>query len=416
MERRDIRYQAAVVREHHVLLLRVFDRADGSEFWLLPGGRREPGEAEVDCLRREVHEETRLEVAVGPLLFETPDIPEGMYDRLRTYHCSVLAGEAQPGSEPEVDHDGQATIRALGWFDLRDPSRWEPAIYATRGTCDQLLRLRAALGYTQTEPKPVQWGPDYGSVFAAPSVAAAYEHRPPYPPAAIAALVALLAPETPARILDAGCGTGFIARPLAPLVAQVDAVDIAPAMLAAGQSAPGGDHPNIRWVCSPLETFAADPPYALIVAGSSLHWMEWEIVLPRFASWLAPGGVLVLLDEYNEPTPWDAEVGPVIARFSTNRDYQPYSTRTIADALARRGLFRERGKQQIAPVPFTQSVAAYIEAFHARNGLAREWLGTDAHAFDAALATALKPHCPDGLVRLQVGATLIWGEPLAPAP
>jgi SAM-dependent methyltransferase len=228
----------------------------------------------------------------------------------------VVAGEARLGSEPEVDHDGQTTIRALGWFDLRDPSRWKPSLYATRGTADQLLRLRAALGYRRTEPKPAQWGPEYGSVFAEPSVAAAYRHRPPYPPAAIAALVGLLAPRTPARVLDAGCGTGHVARRLAPLVEQVDAVDIAPTMITAGQPDPGGDHPHIRWACSPLETFAADPPYALIVAGSSLHWMEWEVVLPHFASWLAPGGVLVLLDERTKPMPWADEIRPVVTRFS----------------------------------------------------------------------------------------------------
>lgn len=58
-------------------------------------------------------------------------------------------------------------------------------------------------------------------------------------------------------------------------------------------------------------------------------------------------------------------------------------------------------------------MAHYIEAFHARNGLARERMGADAAPFDAALAAILAPHCPDGLVRLQVGAGLIWGEPLA---
>lgn len=411
MERRDVRYQAAVVRDDHVLLLKVFDRADGSEFWLLPGGGRELDEGEADCLRREVREETHLLVEIGPLLFETPDIPEGMYDRLRTYRCTVVAGEARPGSEPEVDDDGQATIRALGWFDLRDPSRWEPSVYATRGTADQLLRLRAALGYARTEPKPAQWGPDHGSVFAEPSVAAAYRHRPPYPPAAIAALAGLLAPGVPARVLDAGCGTGHVAIHLAPLVERVDAVDIAPTMIAAGQQAPGGEHPHIRWASSPLETFVADLPYALIVAGASLHWMEWEVVLPRFASWLAPGGVLVLLDERTKPTPWADEIKPVITRFSTNRDFQPYTTRTIADELARRGLFRERGEMPIASVPFAQPVADYIAAFHARNGLARERMGASAAAFDATLAAILDRHCPDGVVRLQVGAGLIWGEP-----
>jgi hypothetical protein len=143
--------------------------------------------------------------------------------------------------------------------------------------------------------------------------------------------------------------------------------------------------------------------------------MEWEVVLPRFASWLAPGGVLVLLDERTEPTPWGDEIGPVVTRFSTNRDFRPYSTRTIADELARRGLFRELGEMPIAPVPFAQPVADYIAAFHARNGLAHERMGASAAAFDAALAAILARHCPDGVVHLQVGAGLIWGEPRAVA-
>lgn len=412
MQRREVRYQAAVVHDHHVLLLKVFDRAAGVEFWLLPGGGREPGEHEADCLRRELREETHLEIEVGPLLFETHDIPGGMYDRLRTYRCSILAGEARPGSEPEVDQDGHATIRSLGWFDLRDPASWEPSLFATRVTCDHLLRLRAALGYAHTAPKPAQWGPEHGSAFVEPGVAEAYRHRPPYPPDAIAALVALLTPSAPARVLDAGCGIGHVARPLAPLVERVDAVDIAPEMIAVGRQAPGGDHPHIRWICSPMETFAADPPYALIVAGASLHWMEWEVVLPRFAAWLAPGGALVLLDDQIEPTPWDEEIRPLIARYSTNRDFQPYSTRTIADELMRRGLFRELGTRRIEPVAFEQPIAEYIEAFHARNGLVRERMGADAEAFDEAAAAILAPHCPDGRVRLYVGATLIWGLPL----
>ena len=38
--------------------------------WELPGGKLEPGETEAQALRREMREETGLEVAVGRLLFE----------------------------------------------------------------------------------------------------------------------------------------------------------------------------------------------------------------------------------------------------------------------------------------------------------------------------------------------------------
>jgi 8-oxo-dGTP pyrophosphatase MutT (NUDIX family) len=144
---RDIRYQAAVIRDHHVLLARIFDRSDGREFWIIPGGGREPGETEEECVCREVREETSLVVTAGPLLFETPDIPDGIYGRLKTYLCTVVAGEASPGTEPEIDHDGITTIRALGWFDLRDPAGWDPRIAEARATLPLMMELREVLGY-----------------------------------------------------------------------------------------------------------------------------------------------------------------------------------------------------------------------------------------------------------------------------
>jgi 8-oxo-dGTP pyrophosphatase MutT (NUDIX family) len=58
---RGVRYQAAIIEEHRVLLLRVFLREDGREIWIFPGGGREPGESEAECLRRELREETHLE-------------------------------------------------------------------------------------------------------------------------------------------------------------------------------------------------------------------------------------------------------------------------------------------------------------------------------------------------------------------
>lgn len=46
----------------------LLHRAATDDFWALPGGRCEAGEAAVDALRREMWEETGADVAVGPLL------------------------------------------------------------------------------------------------------------------------------------------------------------------------------------------------------------------------------------------------------------------------------------------------------------------------------------------------------------
>jgi 8-oxo-dGTP pyrophosphatase MutT (NUDIX family) len=45
------------------LLMKYREPASGQLLWLAPGGGRDPGESSQDCLRREVREETGLELA-----------------------------------------------------------------------------------------------------------------------------------------------------------------------------------------------------------------------------------------------------------------------------------------------------------------------------------------------------------------
>jgi 8-oxo-dGTP pyrophosphatase MutT (NUDIX family) len=147
-EKLDARYQAAILHNGHVLLIKVWDHTfTGQTFWTIPGGGRQPGESEEECVRREAWEETNLRVEVDRLLLETPDAPDGLYERLKTYACRIAGGEPRPGSEPEVDSAERRTIQAVGWFDLRDPASWDPLARNDPITLAMLLRLRAALGY-----------------------------------------------------------------------------------------------------------------------------------------------------------------------------------------------------------------------------------------------------------------------------
>ena len=142
---RHTRYQAAILRDHHMLLLWYVPR-DRDGFWLIPGGGRED-ESEEACVIREVHEETHLHVRVERLLLDVPSHSrDTMYAHYKTYLCTPVAGSERPGIEPE--DDAQGDIEAVHWFDLRDVDSWHTQLVSDHITYPQLMNIRAVLAYS----------------------------------------------------------------------------------------------------------------------------------------------------------------------------------------------------------------------------------------------------------------------------
>lgn len=150
---RIIRYQGAIVRDHHILLIQQTEHASGRSYWLIPGGGIEHGETEEACVEREMREETYLNVRVQRLLLDEPAPPDGVYQRRKTYVCDVLDGEARPGYEPEPEVAAVYSITDIGWFDLRDAATWHELIVRDSITYPLLQRIQAALGYPVAQAK-----------------------------------------------------------------------------------------------------------------------------------------------------------------------------------------------------------------------------------------------------------------------
>jgi ubiquinone/menaquinone biosynthesis C-methylase UbiE len=258
-------------------------------------------------------------------------------------------------------------------------------------------------------PKPNHLGREYAEQFADPAVVAAYHHRPPYSARVFTVLHDLVVGQ-PRTVLDLGCGTGDIARPLAEVVDSVDAVDCSAGMIERGQSLPGGASANLHWVLG----YAEEVPlpranYGLATAGESLHWMDWDRLFPRLSEVLAPGAYLALISRGQGPTQWWDDLLAVIQRYSTNRDYQPYS---LLAELEKRGLFEQHGVERIDPLPFQQSFETYIESIHSRNGFSRDRMMHEAAtAFDAEAQRLLAARCPAGYVQFDVVGQVVWGRP-----
>ena len=255
-----------------------------------------------------------------------------------------------------------------------------------------------------------------GRRFSAGRMAENYLFRPPYPAEAYDRLLELMSGR-PRILLDAGCGTGKIALGLLDHVDRVDAVDPSEAMLAVTRSLAGADSPKVRWIHSTMEDASLDPPYGLIAAASSIHWMNLDRVIPRFGDALADGAMLAVLDgDAPVDAPWEREEIEFMIDFLAAREgRRPKWWKTVSERFAEPVLvhpgFEMVGYRITAPVGFSQSIEDYLRCQHSRATWSEDVLGETASAeFDAAMTKLLAKYAHDGMLTFVVQTRMEWGR------
>jgi ubiquinone/menaquinone biosynthesis C-methylase UbiE len=117
-----------------------------------------------------------------------------------------------------------------------------------------------------------------------------------------AAELAVSVQAAPVRVLDVGCGTGYLLRLLAeryPQATELAGIDAAPSMIETAEQA--AEDERLRFTVGVAERLPyPDDIFDLVVSTTSFdHWADQQAGLRECARVLAPGGHLMLADLFS---------------------------------------------------------------------------------------------------------------------
>ena len=168
-----------------------------------------------------------------------------------------------------------------------------------------------------------------------------------------------LLPPPPARIVEFGCGTGWLSLALAQRGFDVLGLDISEDAVAhAGAAARNRELANVRFVAADYETFSGEGAFDFAIFHDSLHHAESELAALRCAHRaLRDGGCVIALEpgSGHDTTPVSVRA---VTEFGVHEKCMPpaHIVRVAREAGFRRHL--------VLPTPHTLNRLVYRRAYH----------------------------------------------------
>lgn len=231
------------------------------------------------------------------------------------------------------------------------------------------------------------------------------DYRPCYPMRLISDLRERTVGEHGEQMVDWGAGTGQLTLPLSRSFDRVTAIDTHSGMVSVGRSnawREGID--NIEWRIGRAEDFEMSSASCdLIVAGSSFHWMDRDLLARRAFTALKPGAALALASGggqkvWNGTTGWPRIAMECLAEYGADKRSPGRRPRSLVrsndDLLTTAGFALERLRYSGERAWGPKDIIGYLYVI---SFALPRLLGDRREEFERDLADALKRARPAGI-------------------
>ncbi|MDR2862271.1 MAG: methyltransferase domain-containing protein [Puniceicoccales bacterium] len=168
------------------------------------------------------------------------------------------------------------------------------------------------------------------------------------------------------RVLDLGCGPGFLAAAFAPHAGEVFGVDPAPAMLREAEqfTAEAGVRGNTTFLQGSSYDLSALPPglFRLVTIGRAFHWMDRAATLKELETRVLPGGAVALFEDSHckaPENPWRVRFQELLEPFITQDE--SYAARHSPDWCPHLSFLLRSRFNQVERIGIIQKIETPVE-------------------------------------------------------